>query len=454
MVIWLGVGAQLALVLVGLLVARAALVTARTPQGAAAWVVFLVSFPLLAIPMFALFSSVSRSGAPKGAQHACPAPIATGTRLETLTGVVGAPVTEGNTATLLIDGGPTFDAIFGAIDQAQHEVLVQFYTIRDDTIGRALRDRLIAAARRGVDVRVLCDMVGSLFLGHRYARALRAEGVRFQGIVAPRRVMGRIGLNLRNHRKTVIVDGAIGFTGGINVGDEYIDGGKDFDSWRDTHVRLRGPMVDQLRAIFAADWTDLTGDAVPPSANARPLVADDGGCRGVVAGFGATDTLERGSLLACGLIGLARTRLWLTTPYLVPHADVATALKLASLRGVDVRILIPRQSDNMLAWYASRSAARDLIAAGIEVHEYLPGFLHSKVMLIDDDIASVGTANLDIRSMLLNFEQIALIEDTDFAQQMDLMFAKDFERAVPLQMPGPWHVRALAPVARLFGPLL
>ncbi|WP_299821069.1 cardiolipin synthase [uncultured Jannaschia sp.] len=452
--IFLGIGMQIALTLAGLFVARAALTTARTPQGAAAWVVFLIAFPLLAIPAFALFSSVARSTSPKGAQEAEATSAPAGARLDALTGIVGARVTEGNAATLLIDGRETFDAIFAAIDGAEREVLVQFYIIRADGTGEALRARLTAAARRGVDVRVLCDVVGSIFLGFRYVRALKAEGVRFQGIVAPHRALGRIGVNFRNHRKAVVVDGQIGFTGGINVGDEYIDGGARFDAWRDTHIRLEGPMVDQLRAIFAADWAGLTGETLRPAAELPSKPEAPGPCQGLVAGFGATDALERGSLLLCGLVGLATRRLWIATPYLVPHADLATALKLVALRGADVRILIPAPSDNVLAWYASRAAARDLVAAGIAVHAYRPGFMHSKVMLIDDDVASIGTVNLDIRSALLNFEETALIENRNFAARVEAMLAEDFARATPVEIPGPWHVRALAPVARLFGPLL
>jgi cardiolipin synthase len=453
MVIFLGVGLQLALVFVGLLVARAALTTARTPQGAAAWVVFLVSFPLLAIPAFALFSSVERTGSRKGVQEA-DARAAPGTRLRSLTGIVGVPLTDGNAVELLIDGRRTFDAIFGAIDAAEREVLVQFYIIRADDVGEALRAHLTAAARRGVDVRVQCDVIGSMFLGFRYVRALRQAGVRFQGITAPHRALGRIGINFRNHRKTVVVDGVVGFTGGLNVGDEYVDGGDRFDAWRDTHIRLEGPMVGQLRDIFVADWAGVTGETLPPPPDIEPPARTPGPCRGLVAAFGATDALERASLVLCGLAGLATRRLWIATPYLVPHADLATALKLASLRGVDVRILIPAPSDHLLAWYASRSAARDLACAGIEVWEYRPGFMHSKVMLIDDDVASVGTVNLDIRSALLNFEETALIEDRAFAARVADMLADDFARAAPVEVPGPWHVRALAPVARLFGPLL
>lgn len=448
-------GFQIILVAVGILVARAAITTARTPQGAAAWVVFLISFPLLAIPAFAIFGGVSRlNHGPDDRHTPDPTRDEAPSRLGTLRGVTGVPLRGGNDLTLLVDGRATFDAIFAAIDAAEHEVVVQFYIIRADALGLALQARLIAAARRGVRVRVLCDLVGSLLLGRRYARTLQADGVELRGIPGPHRALGRIGLNFRNHRKAVVVDGRTGFVGGLNAAQEYVDGGSSFATWRDTHLAMRGPMATQLRDLFAADWLAVTGKALGPAPDAGPEIVRGGGRLGLVAGFGPTDRLERGSLLLCGLVGLARHRLWIATPYLVPHTDLLTALQLAALRGVDVRVLIPAPADRALVWYASRGYARMLQAVGIEVLEYLPGFMHQKVILIDDDLASVGTANLDIRSALLNFEETALVEDAGFAAKVAAMLEADFARARPVANPPPRSVRLLAPIARLFGPVL
>jgi cardiolipin synthase len=451
--IGIGIGFQILLIVVGILVARTAITTARTPQGAAAWVVFLVSFPLLALPAFALFGSVSRLSSRRAGHEVLQFSKSGEGRLDNFTNLAVASPTDGNAVKLLVDGQATFDAIFAAIDAAEREILVQFYIIRADTVGLDLQERLIQAARRGVEVRVLCDMVGSLFLGFQYVRALQAEGIEIRGIPGPHRALGRIGVNFRNHRKAVVIDGAVGFTGGVNVGQEYIDGGNKFDAWRDTHLRIEGPMVTQLRDLFALDWKAVTGeqlsDLQTPAVSQAP-----GSQRGLLMGFGPTDSLERGSLMLCALVNLAQHRLWIASPYLVPHTDLLTALQLASLRGVEVRILIPEPSDNILAWYASRNAARLLSEAGIEVYAYQPGFMHSKVMLIDDDLASVGTVNLDIRSALLNFEQTALVEDQKFAAEVAAMLEEDFSKSLPIAFPGPRHVRLLAPIARLFGPLL
>ena len=161
-------------------------------------------------------------------------------------------------------------------------------------------------------------------------------------------------MNFRNHRKAVVIDDTVGFTGGINIGQEYINGGKKFDSWRDTHLRIEGPMVTQLGNIFALDWKAVTGKALPESKSVA-LAQSPGTQRGLLMGFGPTDSLERGSLLLCGLVNLAQSRLWIATPYLVPHTDLLTALQLASLRGVDVRILIPEKSDSRLIRLAAYS---------------------------------------------------------------------------------------------------
>lgn len=444
-----------ALYLLAILAARAALSTARTSQGAAAWVVFLLAWPLIALPAFLVFGGVSRINQKPDHRYADrEGPDAREGRLSTLRGITHARLTAGNRLELLVDGAETFDAIFPAIDAAEEELLVQFYIVRRDDVGLELRDRLIAAAARGVRVFVLLDLLGSLTLGPRYIRELRAAGIRIRGVPGRRGPRGRIGLNFRNHRKSVLIDGRLGFTGGINAANEYVDGGKHFDEWRDTHLLIEGPMARQLRDLFAADWEAVAKEPLPALERAAEGAGDANGRLGLVTGYGPSDAQERGSLLLCGLVGLAKERLWLTTPYLVPHADLMTALQLAQLRGVDVRILIPEPSDKWLPWYATRATAREMMRVGIEVVQYTPGFMHQKVILIDDDIASVGTINLDIRSALLNFEQTALVEDRGFASEVEAMLKRDFDRSEPLPDPPPLHERALAPVARLFGPLL
>ena len=265
--------------------------------------------------------------------------------------------------------------------------------------------------------------------------------------------VGRLGINFRNHRKCVVVDGRLGFTGGHNAGREYLDGGDAFAAWRDTFLALEGPMVGQLRTVFAQDWSWTAGETLPePPHEAGPV---GGGVPGLILACGPTDAIERGSLFLCGLVGLARRRLWITTPYFVPHTDLLTALQLAAARGVSVRVLVPRPIDHLLPWYASRDYFDDVQEVGAEIWEYEAGFMHQKVILVDDDVASVGTLNMDIRSAMLNFEETAVIEDRGFAREVEAMLEADFARA---SLAPPRHesaaVRLLAPMARLAGPLL
>ena len=449
---------QVVLTVLGALTALAAVTTARTPQGAVAWVVFLVSFPLLALPAFALFGRIGFQGYERGRRASDRAILraaadpqgAERARLAPLTEIAGRPVTPGNRAEILIDGEATFGAILAAIDGAEREVLAQFYILRDDALGRALGERLVAAALRGVEVRLLYDALGSWRLGRGYLRDLRAGGVDAHAIHGPRRPVGRFGLNFRNHRKTVVVDARAGFTGGLNAGQEYVDGGA-FEAWRDTFVRLEGPMVTQLRTVFSQDWSWTTGGALAEASPARPI---EGGAPGLIVASGPTDAIERGSLFLCALIGMARERLWIATPYFVPHTDLLTALQLAAMRGVSVRILVPAHADHLLPWYASRDYFDPVRAAGVEIWEYEAGFMHQKVVLVDDDVASIGTLNLDIRSAMLNFEETAVIEGAEFAARVERMLDADFARAHPAPERLGTDVRLLAPVARLFGPLL
>ena len=454
---------QVGLTLIGAGIAWSAITTARTPQGAVGWVVFLVSFPLLAIPSYLVFGRIGFRGyvRKRRAMETRPTPgMETSgkdwSRLATIDAISPFPVTLGNRPELLIDGEAMFPAVFAAIDAARVEVVAQSYIVRADAVGWALHERLRAAAARGVRVHFLCDALGCILLPPRYLRTLREAGVEAHVVRGPRRPVGRLGLNYRNHRKTVVVDGRVGFTGGINVGEEYIDGGKRFEDWRDTHLRIEGPVAWQLRGVFADDWKWASGgETLSEDGLARPEEGE--GLPALLVPNGPTDELERGSLLACALIGMATERLWIASPYLVPHTDLLTALQLAAKRGVDVRILIPEAADHRLPWLAARDFLAELYPVGIEVWAYRAGFMHQKVFLVDGDVASIGTLNLDIRSVMLNYEASVVVEDEGFAAEVEAMLEKDFARAVPLETDParmPYWLRALAPVARLFAPVL
>lgn len=438
-----------------IVVARLAIRTARSPQGATGWVVFLLSFPLLALPAYAIFGGIYRMNkhrVPSAPQAESAGPRNTEARLSDLQNAVRSRLTSGNRVSLLVNGAATFDAIFEAMDAAEVEILVQYYTLCDDDVGTRLKAHLIDARRRGVTVRVLVDAMGSFTLPRGYIQDLRDEGIDFRGNFTVRRSFYRLGLNFRDHRKTVIVDGTLGFTGGLNAAQRYVDGGDAFDAWRDTFARLEGPVVTQLRDCFAVGWKARTDEDLPEPARTRQ---DAGDMRAMHVALGPTDEQEIGTLLLLGLIGKATTRLWMTTPYLVPPPEIAAALKIAAQRGVDVRILLPRPIDKYLPWLASRGYFADLHGYGIGIHEYEPGFMHQKVVLVDDNIASIGTINLDFRSIMLNFEQTVLVEDKAFCTEVAAMLEDDLRYSSAFDGgPQAWWIRVFAPVAQLLSPVL
>ena len=446
-----------------------AITSARTSQGAVGWVVFLITAPYLAVPMYLFLGHhkfrhylIARrdseeiiEGIRAFKEHNAPLkpPVIPTEAFEKITEM---PAVRGNNMDLLIDGEQTFSAIFAAIDAAETYVLIQFYIINSDALGLKLQQHLIAAAKRGVVVRLMFDAVGSAKLPRSYQDTLRSAGVQ---VVDPKTVRGpknRFQLNLRNHRKTVIVDGKTGFTGGLNVGDEYMGLDPKFGDWRDTHCRLQGPIVFQLQLIFAEDWhwataENLIDHLLWEAPHAAPNMT------AVTVATGPGDDMETGALFFFSAICAARRRVWIASPYFVPDTDVLTALKHAALRGVDVRILVPEVIDHKIPWLAAFAFFDEIREAGVQVWRYQPGFMHQKVVLVDDDFAAIGTTNLDNRSFRLNFETMAAFFDPRPAAATAAMIEKDFERSIPLDKDlaqQPWRIRVGAPIARLFAPVL
>lgn len=446
-----------------------AVMRARTPQGAVGWVIFLSAAPWLAVPAFLALGrnrfrefaterqrslDLRRAVAKDAIGLAAVAPEPT--RLSAFSHLVGLPGTDGNAFRLLIDGDATFGAIFAAIDAAERYVCVQFYTIADDGLGNALAERLIAAAGRGVTVRVLYDGVGSYGLTRTYQQRLRAAGAE----IAARRLRPwppwRLQINFRNHRKCVIVDGTSGFLGGHNVSDAYVGRGRHFTHWRDTHVGMRGPVVSQLQLAFLEDWHWATGDSLAGQLSWQ-TEAQPAAMTGLIAPMGPSDDLDTGTLFFVLAAQQAKSRLWIASPYFVPDGDVSSALAAAALRGVDVRVIVPNNSDHFLLWLAAYAFFDPVRKAGVKVHRYADGFMHQKVVLIDDDLACVGTANLDNRSFRLNFETMAIVHDAGFAGEIAAMMQADLENSTLLERDLREQraiVRYGAPFARLFAPIL
>lgn len=442
---------------------------ARTPQGSVGWVVFLIAMPILAVPSYLVFGHHRLKGVAVARRDsasiiAAIEDFAATRRPEDVNAAefgpfeaaAQLPVLRGNAAELLIDGRAAFDAMFAAIDGAEAYVLVQFYIIRDDGLGRALRDRLLAALERGVDVYVCYDRIGSFSLKDQFRQALLKAGARVADPAGSHGLTARFRINYRNHRKTLIVDGKLGFTGGLNAGDEYLGLDPHFGPWRDTHVALRGPMVAQLQLVFMEDWHFETGDLIFDDLNWLPGMQSED-MTGLIVGTGPADALESGAMLYFAAIERARRRVWIATPYFVPDVDTLAALKHAALRGVEVRILVPDMADHRIPWLAAHAFFDEIRAVGVEVWRYTEGFMHQKVILVDDDFAAVGTTNLDNRSFRLNFEAMAVLFDRGFAARVEDMLTEDLSRARQMTRDlgeQPFSIRVGAPVARLFAPVL
>ncbi|MGV6804527.1 MAG: cardiolipin synthase [Ruegeria sp.] len=444
--------------------------TARTPQGAVGWVVFLLSAPFLGIPLY-LFLGHHRfkgyriarkeservvEGIRSFADHSKPDPESLTINPRPFEALAHLPLSRGNGAQLLIDGEATFQSIFKAIDAAKNYVLIQFYIVRDDALGLELQEKLIDAAKRGVSVRFMTDAVGSYGLPSSYLEELRSAGV---DVADPRDQRGpkfRFQLNYRNHRKTVIIDGETGYIGGHNVGVEYLGQDPKFGRWRDTHIEMTGHIVRQLQLIFTEDWHWARGEDLIDVLDWAGSESEQD-MNGLIVATGPGDETETGSLMFFSAIAEAKERLWIASPYFVPDIDVMTALQHAALRGVDVRILVPDVIDHRLPWLAAFAYFDEIRECGVRVFRYTDGFMHQKIILVDDTLAAVGTTNLDNRSFRLNFEAMALFFSSRATEAADEMLRTDFESSYEMTRTlsqQPAHVRYGAPLARLFSPIL
>ncbi|MHC4451290.1 MAG: cardiolipin synthase [Planctomycetota bacterium] len=429
----------------GLLSSIHSVMTTRTTQGAIAWAIGLNAMPYVAVPAYWFLGRsrfqgyvTSRQGAntrlrevaldaaKKAAEYREPADQVSqaGRAAEKL---VNVPYLNGNSVQLLVDGDATFASILEGIDAAEKYILFQFFIVKDDEIGREVKSHLIAKAKQGVKIYFLYDEVGSLDLPDSYKTELRDAGVEVREFHTQKGRGNRFQINFRNHRKVVVVDGAVSWVGGHNVGDEYLGRDPKFGHWRDTHTRIEGPAALATQLSFLEDWNWASGTILEFDWTPRP--SSEGNVPVLIVPSGPADELETAALMFIHAINTATERIWIASPYFVPDEGVIIALQLAGLRGVDVRILIPDKADHLMVWLAAYAYLDDSGRTGVKFYRYLDGFLHQKVMLLDDHAASVGTANFDNRSFRLNFEITAVINDSAFAAEVAAMFEKDFEKS-------------------------
>jgi len=460
----------------GVLSAVSAIMTTRTSQGAIAWAVSLVGMPYIAVPAYWIlgrskFKGYVTARQTGNAQLSDVLPDIRGqvepfylpetelVRVEAgraAQHLAGMPFLSGNAAELLIDGEPTFASILEGIDAAQDYILFQFFIVHDDDIGRRVKDHLIARAQAGVRIYFLYDEVGSHDLPESYKKELQDAGAEVYDFHTRKGPGNRFQLNFRNHRKVVVVDGHTAWVGGHNVGDEYLGRDPKFGHWRDTHVRIQGPAALAAQLSFLEDWHWATDRVL--ELNWTPVPAPDDDMRVLIIPSGPADRLETATLMFIHAINTAKERIWIASPYFVPDEAIMAALQLAGLRGVDVRILIPDKPDHFLVYLAAYSYLDDTSETGVTFYRYLDGFLHEKVMLIDDLAAAIGTANFDNRSFRLNFEITALLGgDPDFLDQVEQMFVADFAKSRKMREreydEKPWYFRFGVKLARLTSPI-
>ncbi len=467
--------AYLCIQLLAFVAAIYALVTTRTSQGAIAWGISLVAMPLISLPLYLVFGRGKFAGYIK-ARRAGDAALqlssqpdfdrtfvehsvefdAHDERLSALERLADGVFTHSNSASLQKNGQATFDAIFDGIDQAERYVLVQFFIVRDDSIGWQLHHRLVTKAQQGVQVYFLYDFIGSHALPVSFLDSLNAAGVQVEAFRSSAGHVRRFQINFRNHRKIVVVDGHTAYLGGHNVGDDYLGGNPRLSPWRDTHVKITGPAALAAQLAFLEDWNWATQSV--PDLNWQAIPASAGNMRALILSTGPADDMETCRLFFVYAINASRKRCWIVSPYFVPDESVVSALQLAALRGVDVRIMLPEKPDHRLVYLAAFSYFKETIDAGVRLYRYQAGFLHQKVMLIDDELASVGTANLDNRSFRLNFEITAVLADKDFAGDVSAMLVEDFSNCREISVfefeNRSWLFRLAVRAVRLLSPVL
>jgi cardiolipin synthase len=376
--------------------------------------------------------------------------------------LTGLPPTAGNELELLTDSAPTFEALAADIRAVRRRLWVEYYIIRNDVSGRHFLELLIERARAGVEVRLLYDAIGSVWINGRLVRELVAAGGRAHAFHPMNPLRRRFAAHLRNHRKLIVCDGETGFVGGMNIGDEYFRRRRRHrraarQPYRDTHLRLRGPCLEALARTFIEDWHFAAGEKLELPAPPPPAAEGLGSVVAVVPS-GPHQEYNASQFAFFAAISSARRRVYLTTPYFIPDDAGIAALVSAALRRVDVRILLPYRSNDRIAELAARSYYGQILRGGVRIYEYEPAMLHAKTLVVDGNVAIVGSANADIRSWRLNFELGAMVADPAFARKLEETYMRDLADSHEVTLESVarrgWKENLANGFARLLSPLL
>jgi cardiolipin synthase len=367
------------------------------------------------------------------------------------------PVTHGNRVVLFADTQQAYEDLLAVVGAARSHVHLEFFIFRSDPTGQRLLELLTRKAREGVQVRLLYDSMGSRKLSGRALRPLQEAGGKVAPFLPLNPLRSRFQVNLRNHRKIVVIDGRVGYTGGMNIGDEYLGKSAYFGYWRDEFLRVEGPAVSGLQRVFTEDWDfavqePLTGDSYFPKPE-RP-----GEAVAQVIESGPDQEVNAIREVYFAAILCADKRLWIASPYFVPDAALGDALRLARFRGVDVRLVTLQRPDHYVSFYAGRYYFADVMAVGMKIYQYGRGMMHSKMVLIDDDWALVGSPNLDNRSLHLNFEAACLFYSPEEVAAVERRFEELLKDSTEVEPEAfgrrPFLTRLTENACRLFSPIL
>ncbi|MBS1528690.1 MAG: cardiolipin synthase [Bacteroidetes bacterium] len=369
-----------------------------------------------------------------------------------------SPLSGNNEVKLLVNGEQKFPEVLEALHNARHHIHIQYYIFEDGEIADQIKDVLIQKAREGVQVRFIYDDFGSRSIRKAFVDELRANGVEAYPFYKVLFILLANRVNYRNHRKIIIVDGCVGFTGGINVSDRYVNKPGQL-YWRDTHVKITGPGVYYLQYLFICDWNFCSGKRLKlhpdyfcatPDAKGKAIVQ--------IAASGPDSDHPTLMFSMEQAISLTEKELLITTPYFIPGQKIMDALVVAAMSGVQIKLLVPGESDSAFINMAARSYYSELMEAGVEIYQYKKGFIHAKTVVSDGELAIVGTANMDNRSFEMNFEVISMIYDPETAKELRDIFYGDLKHSVKISLKSwkkrPFYKRLPERLVRLFSPLL
>ncbi|MEG1617823.1 MAG: cardiolipin synthase [Bacteroidales bacterium] len=444
----------------------------RNPLKSIAWIVVLLFFPVGGL-LFYIFLGrdfrkqrmISRKSLKKINSHSLnnPAnldhfnfPLSVEQEIKLLYNINQAKLYSGNRIRIFTAGRDMFNSLFEEIEKAQKFVHLEFYIFSDDELGKCMRDLLIRKVKEGVEVRLIYDDVGSWSVKNAFYEEMQANGVEVRAFLKVRFPAFANKINYRNHRKIVIIDGKVGYIGGMNVANRYVDG-LEWGIWRDTHILIEGPGVQGLQSAFSVDWyfTDRKLLSEPKYFPQSPF------CGSINLQIATSGPIGEWKEIMLGIfkaISNAKRYVYIQTPYFLPTEGLLVALQSAALAKVDVRLMLPSRSDSKLVQLGSYSFVTAMLHAGVKVYFYVPGFLHAKMVAVDDEFCTVGSANMDFRSFEHNFEANVFLYDQGTTRKMRNIFLNDLQSCTRIGLREwrnrPFRQKAYESVIRLFSPML